>query len=72
MKTTTSTKALYSGIIFVTIGAVFIFLENSLYQFIDDSGRLHESLFLPLGAICLVIGSLILLVFIILKVRDKL
>ncbi|MCB1756871.1 MAG: DUF3955 domain-containing protein [Gammaproteobacteria bacterium] len=43
-------------------GAVFIVLENTYYQYLDENGVLHESLFLPLGALSVVFGLLLVTV----------
>ncbi|MCP4550830.1 MAG: DUF3955 domain-containing protein [Bacteroidetes bacterium] len=58
-------KVLFSGLFFLFAGIVFLFLENTFYQYIDVEGFLHESLFLPLGVFSLIIGSLLLFIFII-------
>lgn len=38
------------------IGVMFIALENHFYQFVDENGVLHESMFMPLGALCVMLG----------------
>nr|WP_281064418.1 DUF3955 domain-containing protein [Isorropodon fossajaponicum symbiont] len=38
------------------LGSVFLFLENTFYQYIDTQGWLHESMFMPLGAFSLILG----------------
>ncbi|MCJ8297234.1 MAG: hypothetical protein MJK15_22805 [Colwellia sp.] len=43
--------------------------ESTFYQFLDNEGVLHESMFLPLGMISIVVGMLFLLFFIIQKIR---
>jgi hypothetical protein len=58
-------KVLFSGLFFLFAGIVFLFLENTFYQYIDEEGFLHESLFLPLGTFFLIIGSLLISFFII-------
>ncbi len=48
---------IYSLVIFF-IGFIFLILENSFYQFIDENGILHESYFMPLGFLFLFVGIL--------------
>jgi len=55
-------KLFYSGLLFILCGAIFVFLENAFYQYVDENGLLHESLFMPLGAIAVVIGLLLLFI----------
>ncbi len=43
------------------IGFSFIALENIFYQYIDEDGVLHESLFMPLGFISLLLSLVFLL-----------
>lgn len=47
---------LYPGILLIIIGLVSILLENIFYQYLDAEGVLHESLFLPLGGLSILIG----------------
>lgn len=42
---------------------IFLLLENHFYQYVDEAGFLHVSLFLPLGILFAVIGVVILLYF---------
>lgn len=51
-------KVFKLSIIIFSIGAAFIFFENYYYQYVDDQHLLHESLFLPIGAILLMIGAI--------------
>ncbi|MBL4864190.1 MAG: DUF3955 domain-containing protein [Rhodobiaceae bacterium] len=52
------TKSFKLSLAFLLLGALFLFLENTFYQYLDSDGVLHESLFLPLGAISIVLGGL--------------
>jgi Na+/melibiose symporter-like transporter len=56
-------KFLLLGLFFTLIGVAFGFIENTFYQYIDEDGVLHESLFMPLGLIFAAIGLLLILVF---------
>ena len=56
-------KSLFLGLFFLLVGATFLFLENTFYQYIDKDGFLHESLFQPLGALSLFLGVLLILYF---------
>ena len=41
------------------VGVLFLLIENIFYQYVDEDGVLHESLFLPLGVTALVTGFLL-------------
>ncbi|MCJ8305379.1 DUF3955 domain-containing protein [Shewanella sp.] len=56
-------KLLLSGMLLLLIGAIFLLLENKFYQYIDEKGLLHESLFLPLGILALTSGGILLFFF---------
>ena len=56
-------KLLLSGMLFLLIGAIFLLVENKFYQYIDEKGLLHESLFLPLGILALISGGILLFLF---------
>ena len=60
-------KLLLSGFVFTLIGVVSVLIENTFYQYIDEDGLLHESLFMPLGVVFLAIGLLLIFVFSVLK-----
>lgn len=55
------------SLILFGLGMILIIAENTFYQYLDSDGVLHESLFLPLGAISITLGILFLLFFIIQK-----
>jgi len=65
-------KVLYAGVFLIAVGALFLFLENMFYQYLDDDDFLHESLFMPLGAFSIILGLVCFLIFIIIKVRSYL
>jgi hypothetical protein len=69
MKCKKSVIYLYSGILLIVPGILFILLENFYYQYVDTNGLLHESLFLPLGALSLLLGSLVIFFSILLEIR---
>jgi len=50
------------GILLIVIGVLFILLENVFYQYVDENGILHESLFLPLGVVSTLLGFIVILV----------
>ena len=54
---------LFSILIFI-IGIIFLILENTFYQYLDENNVLQESLFLPFGIIFLFIGLLGFIFFI--------
>ena len=51
-----------TGIILLTIGTVFIVLENVFYGDVNADGVLQESLFMPLGALATIIGLVLLII----------
>ena len=55
----------FTGLFFLLVGVIALLIENSFYQYIDTVGRLHESLFLPLGALSLIVGAALVFIFII-------
>ena len=57
-------KSLLLGLFFLFTGVAFLFLENIFYQYLDENGYLHESLFLPLGVLALFLGALLLFYFV--------
>jgi hypothetical protein len=61
-------KLFVLSLIFLGVGIVFIVAENSFYQYVDDKGVLHESLFMPLGMISIFMGILALFFYLIQKI----
>ena len=59
-------KTFKISVLLLSIGVVCIALENYFYQYVDENGMIHESLFMPLGAICVMLG-IVGLTFVILK-----
>lgn len=49
----------------LVLGIVFLILENTFYQYVDSKGFLHESLFLPIGTLCICLGAIGLVAYII-------
>ena len=62
MKPKLVSKPLVAGLVFLLMGGAFVWLENTFYQYLDEDGVLHESMFLPLGALFILIG-IVMLVF---------
>ena len=50
-------KLLVCSLLFLCLGFVFGALENHYYQYVDEQGYLHESLFLPLSVFSLLLGA---------------
>lgn len=46
------------GFCFLLTSAIFMLLEDRYYQYVDNNGVLHESLFLPLSILCFALGVL--------------
>ena len=40
------------------LGTGFMLIENSVYQYVDHNGVLHESVFMPLSILCFALGVL--------------
>ncbi|MFK7793831.1 MAG: DUF3955 domain-containing protein [Gammaproteobacteria bacterium] len=67
-------KVLIACLLLLASGITFIVLENTFYQYVDKNGVLHESFFLPLGAIfilCAGIGLVFVLAKILMTKRKK-
>lgn len=47
------------------MGAVFGYIENTHYQYIDENNVLVESWFMPLSFICIFLGGIGLLAFVV-------
>ena len=62
-------KTLLASLLLLSLGVLSLIAESTFYQFIDNDGYLHESMFLPLGMISITVGMLFLLIFIIQKIR---
>ena len=60
MKPKLVSKSLVAGLVFLLVGGVFVWLENTFYQYLDEDGVLQESLLLPLGALLILIGVVML------------
>ena len=41
----------------IVAGIACLLLEHYYYQYIDESGVLHESLFMPIGVMLILLGS---------------
>ncbi|HBY84276.1 MAG TPA: hypothetical protein DEO86_00210 [Colwellia sp.] len=61
-------KIFILSLLLLSLGIVFIVAENSFYQYVDDKGVLHESLFMPLGMISIFMGILALFFYLIQKI----
>ncbi len=49
-------RALTISAISIVVGALCMILENTFYQYIDEEGILHESLFMPIGVLLVSLG----------------
>lgn len=54
-----SQKHLTIATVLVTVGVISLIMENYHYQYLDEQGVLHESLFLPLGMCSLITGAVL-------------
>lgn len=50
------------GALLLITGAVCLIIEQTYFQYVDSSGLLRESFFMPLGFLCLVLGVVVLVV----------
>lgn len=57
-------KHLVTALFLLFLGSALLIIENRFYQYVDESGLLHESLFLPLGLLVLILGTLVLFVLV--------
>lgn len=57
-----------SAIIFLLIGTISLIIENTYYQYLDESGFLQESFFLLMGAFSLIISATLTCIIIINKI----
>jgi hypothetical protein len=44
------------SVCFLLLGTGFMLIENSVYQYVDHNGVLHESVFMPLSILCFALG----------------
>ena len=56
-----SNKIFILSLLLLALGIFSLMIEHTFYQFVDQNGILHESMFLPLGTISIAIGVLLLL-----------
>ncbi len=56
MKPKLVSKPLVAGLLFLLMGGAFVWLENTFYQYLDKGRVIHESMFLPLGTLFILIG----------------
>ena len=56
-------RVLVFSIVLLVMGVACIFFENYYYQYVDEQGVLHESLFMPLGAISILLAGIGLVYF---------
>jgi len=52
-----------TGIALLIVGLVSIIIQNTFYGYMDAEGFIHDSIFLPLGAISTILGVLLLSVW---------
>jgi len=52
------TKLFRVSLLLLVLGIVFLCFENIFYQYIDENGVLHESLFMPLSVFSLFLGGI--------------
>jgi hypothetical protein len=52
-----------AGIILLLIGVVALMIQNTFYGYVDADGILRDSLFLPLGVLATIVGTVLLSVW---------
>jgi|GEM_PF-2367077 len=50
-----------TGFTLLVVGAISGYIQNTYYGYVDDAGIVHDSIFLPLGVLCIILGTVILL-----------
>ena len=50
-----------TGIILLIIGVISVIIQNTFYGYVDAQGILHDSLFLPLGVISIILGTILII-----------
>lgn len=62
---------IFLSVLSIIAGVIFLIIENIFYQYLDKSGILHESFFLPLGVACIIAGVFLMIVYLIQKLFTK-
>ncbi len=60
MKHILKTKLFMTSLFFLALGTISFVIQNLFYGYIDENGILHDSFFLPLSIISLLLGGIIL------------
>jgi hypothetical protein len=60
-----------TGIILLIVGVISVIIQNTFYGYIDAEGVLHDSLFLPLGAISIILGTILIIAWGSIKLLKK-
>jgi hypothetical protein len=60
MKHILKTKLFMTSLFFLALGTISFVIQNLFYGYIDENGILHDSFFLPLSIISLLLGGVIL------------
>lgn len=58
-------KLFWISFILLIVGVIFGYLETTFYQYIDESGVLIESYFMPLSFLFIFIGAIGLFIFVV-------
>ncbi len=51
-------KVCIVSLMLLVVGISCILLENTFYQYVDTEGVLHESLFMPVGVILVLVAGI--------------
>ena len=49
------------GTTFLVIGIISVIIQNTFYGYVDAEGVLHDSLFLPIGVISVILGTILVI-----------
>jgi hypothetical protein len=60
-----------AGLIFLSIGIISIIIQNTFFGYVDANGVLHDSLFLPVGALATLLGAGLLVLWSVIKLFRK-
>jgi hypothetical protein len=64
-------KLTIAGITFIILGLISGYMQNTYYGYVDAEGVLHDSFFLPLSVLLLILGVLLLIIALLVMLFKK-
>ena len=58
MKKVFKSRGIKISLILLTLGLVFLIIQNTFYGYIDENNVLRDSIFLPLGIMLSILGGI--------------